>query len=52
MRRLIKIQVATLRVQKRSLGAQLHTLGIQRDALVHIRSIDRKTGGPVPAPVP
>jgi hypothetical protein len=52
MRRLIKIQVATLRIQKRSLGTQLQTLGIQREALVHIKSIDRKTGGPVPAPVP
>jgi hypothetical protein len=52
MRRLIKIQAVTLRVQKRSLRTQLQTLGIQREALVHIKSIDRKTGGPVPAPVP
>jgi hypothetical protein len=52
MRRLIKVQLATLRVQKRSLGAQLTTLDVQREALVHIRSIDRKTGGPAPAPVP
>jgi hypothetical protein len=52
MRRLIKIQLVTLRVQRRSLSAQVKTLGIQREALVHIKSIDRKTGGPVPAPVP
>jgi hypothetical protein len=52
MRRLVRIQIATLRVQKRSLTTQLKTLGVQREALVHIRSIDRKTGGPVPAPVP
>jgi hypothetical protein len=51
-RRLIKIQLATLRTQRRSLTTQLKTLGIQRKALVHIESIDRKTGGPVPAPVP
>jgi chromosome segregation ATPase len=62
VRELLRIQVATLetqkrslRAQKRSLRTQLTTLAIQREALVHIRSIDRKTGGTVPpagAPVP
>jgi hypothetical protein len=48
MRRLLRIQLVTLEVQKRSLETQLATLDIQRQALVHIESIDRKTGGPVP----
>ena len=52
MRRLLRIQLATLRTQKRSLDTQLATLAVQRQALVHIESIDRKTGGPAPAPVP
>jgi hypothetical protein len=52
MRRLLRIQIATLRTQRRSLDTQLATLRIQRQALVHIESIDRKTGGPTPAPVP
>ena len=49
MRTLLRIQRATLEIQKRSLSAQLETLGVQRQALVHIESIDRKTGGPAPA---
>jgi hypothetical protein len=53
MRRLLRIQIATLETQKRSLETQLATLEIQRQALVHIESIDRKTGGTAPpAPVP
>jgi hypothetical protein len=55
LRRLLDVQVTTLRVQRRSLRAQLATLAIQREALRHIESIDRKTGGTVPAqgtPVP
>jgi hypothetical protein len=62
IRRLLDIQLATLDVQRvtldiqrRSLHTQLTTLGIQREALRHIESIDRKTGGTVPAqgaPVP
>jgi hypothetical protein len=42
-------------MQRRSLRTQLATLAIQREALRHIESIDRKTGGTVPAqgtPVP
>jgi hypothetical protein len=52
MRRLLRIQLATLRTQKRSLDTQLATLTVQRQALVHIESIDRKTGGPAPPTVP
>lgn len=51
MRRLIRIQIVTLETQKRSLETQLQTLDIQRQALAHIESIDRKTGGTAP-PVP
>lgn len=61
LRRTLRVQLATLRVQRdtrrlqsRSLRVQLTTLAIQREALRHIRSIDRKTGGQVPpaSPVP
>jgi hypothetical protein len=52
MRRLLRIQIVTLRTQKRSLDTQLATLRIQRRALAHIESIDRKTGGPAPTVVP
>jgi hypothetical protein len=55
IRRLLDLQTATLRIQRRSLRTQLTTLDIQRRALTHIESIDRKTGGTVPAqgaPVP
>jgi hypothetical protein len=55
MRRLLRIQLVTLETQKRSLETQLKTLDIQRQALVHIESIDRKTGGTLPpagAPAP
>jgi hypothetical protein len=48
LRRLLDVQLTTLRVQKRSLRTQLATLAIQREALAHIESIDRKTGGTVP----
>jgi hypothetical protein len=55
IRRLLDLQTTTLRIQRRSLRTQLTTLDIQRQALTHIESIDRKTGGTVPAqgvPVP
>jgi hypothetical protein len=48
----LETQRRTLAIQDRSLRVQLRTLAIQREALRHIRSIDRKTGGPVPPPVP
>jgi hypothetical protein len=50
IRRLLRIQLKTLKTQRASLGTQRRTLGIQRQALVHIESIDRKTGGPIPPP--
>jgi hypothetical protein len=55
MRRLLRGQLATLRSQRVSLRTQLASLEIQRQTLVHIKSIDRKTGGTVPpqgTPVP
>jgi hypothetical protein len=51
----LETQRRSLRAQRRSLRVQLATLAIQREALKHIESIDRKTGGTVPpagAPVP
>jgi hypothetical protein len=50
LRELLRVQRVTLRAQKRALRTQVVTLGIQRQALKHIESIDRKTGGNVPAP--
>jgi hypothetical protein len=50
--RLLRVQLATLRTQRRSRRIQAETLEVQRQALVAIESIDRKTGGPVPAPTP
>jgi hypothetical protein len=47
--KLLRIQLATLRSQRASLRTQVATLEIQRQALTHIESIDRKTGGQVPA---
>jgi hypothetical protein len=52
MRRLLRVQLETLGTQRESLRTQLATLEIQRRALTHIESIDRKTGGTVPPPVP
>jgi hypothetical protein len=55
IRRLVRLQLTTLRTQKLSLETQLTTLDILRQSLAHIASIDRKTGGTVPpqgAPVP
>jgi hypothetical protein len=52
IRRLLRIQVRTLKTQRTSLRTQRETLEVQRQALVHIESIDRKTGGTVPPQVP
>jgi hypothetical protein len=55
IRRLLRVQLQTLTIQRASLRTQRTTLAIQRQALVHIESIDRKTGGTVPptgTPVP
>jgi hypothetical protein len=53
--RTLRIQRRTFRLQRQSRNIQQTTLAIQREALVHIRSIDRKTGGtapPLPVPAP
>ena len=59
VRRLLRVQLITLETQRASLhtqrqtlAIQRQTLAIQRQALVHIESIDRKTGGPAPPAVP
>lgn len=49
---LLRIQRETSELQRQSLAVQRETLAIQKEALVHIRSIDRKTGGPAPGAVP
>ena len=54
-RRSLDVQARTLRTQERALRVLLSSHRIQGEALAHIRSIDRKTGGQVPpagAPVP
>jgi hypothetical protein len=55
IRELLHVQLVTLDVQREALEVQRETLATQREALRHIESIDRKTGGTVPAqgaPVP
>lgn len=52
MQRLLEVQLATLKVQRRSLDAQLRSLDVQRQTLSHAESIDRKTGGTLPAATP
>lgn len=51
-RQTLRTQLETRVLQARSLRTQLRTLSIQREALRHIRSIDRKTGGQLPAAAP
>ena len=51
----LDVQQRTLRTQRRTLAIQKRLIATQDEALVHIRSIDRKTGGTAPptgAPVP
>jgi hypothetical protein len=43
------LQSTALRLQRRQFAVQRETLAIQREALGHIRSLDRKTGGQLPA---
>jgi hypothetical protein len=52
LRRVLRVQLETLAVQRESLRAQLASLDVQRESLTHIRSIDRKTGGTLPAGAP
>jgi hypothetical protein len=51
-RRTLRVQRQTRAIQKQTLAIQQRLLAIQEEALVHIRSIDRKTGGPAPAAPP
>jgi hypothetical protein len=52
-KRSVDIQDTTLATQRRALRVLLRSLAFQREALIHVRSIDRKTGGPAPpAPTP
>jgi hypothetical protein len=52
-RRILQISTSTQReqlaVSKRTLGVLTESLAIQRETLEHARSLDRKTGGTVPA---
>lgn len=53
----LRVQQDTRTIQRRTLAIQERLLAIQEEALVHIRSIDRKTGPAAPdtgapAPVP
>ena len=48
-RQTLSVQRETLAIQRASLRAQRRSLRVQEESLVHIRSIDRKTGGPAPA---
>lgn len=41
-----------LRIQRDTLAVQRRTLAVQEEALVRIRSIDDKTGGPAPGAAP
>jgi hypothetical protein len=52
--RLLAVQRRTLAIQRRTVAIQASqhelqrvTLEVQREALVHVRSLDRKTGGPI-----
>lgn len=44
----LAVQRRILRVQRGSRQILLRSLAVQEDSLKHIRSIDRKTGGPIP----
>jgi hypothetical protein len=49
-RRTLGTQRETLDIQKQTLAVLTRSLAVQEEALVHVRSIDRKTGGPAPEP--
>lgn len=46
-RELIGLQRELLALQRSSHGILRESLGVQRESLRHVRSLDRKTGGPV-----
>ena len=45
LRKVLAVQRRTRALQARALSVQLRSLEIQRRSLVHVRSLDRKTGG-------
>jgi hypothetical protein len=49
-RRTLRIQLRTLRIQTRALARIETLLGVARETERHAESIDRKTGGELPAP--
>jgi hypothetical protein len=49
-RDLLRVQRGTFELQAQALAVQRQSLDIQRESLVHIRSLDRKTGGTVGTP--
>ncbi|MEA2480565.1 MAG: hypothetical protein QOJ07_2487 [Thermoleophilaceae bacterium] len=51
-RRTLHVQLRTFRNQQRTLRLFFRSVAIQRETLDHTRSIDAKTGGPAPVPVP
>ena len=51
-KRTLEIQVQSLKAQRSSLRIQVQTLAAVREALAHVESIDRKTGGQVPTALP
>jgi hypothetical protein len=51
-RQTLGTQRETLDIQRRTFAVLRRSLAVQEEALVHVRSIDRKTGGPAPAPAP
>ena len=51
-RRTLRVQRQTREIQTQTLAIQQRLLAIQEEALVHIRSIDDKTGGTVAQPPP
>jgi hypothetical protein len=52
LRKLLEVQRQTRALQRRALGVQRSSLDVQRRSLKHLRKIDRRTGGELPAPAP
>jgi chaperonin cofactor prefoldin len=49
-RETLTVQIRSLETQRRAVRKLGRSLGIQRSTLKHVRSIDRKTGGPIAPP--
>jgi hypothetical protein len=50
--RSLRTQRSSRKIQKRTLAILTRSLAVQEEALVHVRSIDQKTGGPAPTAAP